>query len=51
MANLLRPRLTVERPLRLYEEPAEPPSEEAAEETLHSFLQLDFEPSQDVQFH
>lgn len=50
VTNLLRPRLRVQRAFRLYEEPAEPQLEEPANETLHSFMRLDFEPSERVGF-
>lgn len=46
VTDLLRPRLRVGRAFQLYEELAEPQTEETKVESLHSFMRLDFEPSE-----
>lgn len=51
VTNLLRPRLRVGRTFQFYDEPAEPQSEETPIESLHTFMRLDFEPSERNNFH
>lgn len=48
VASLLRPRLRIGGALRLYEEELELQPEEVADENLHSFMSLDFEPTERV---